>query len=185
MASSRAMDKAAPGMLHRAVAVGFWSEILKLGKSLGSDLRAKRFDLRPIIAASAMAVVGILSATSDASAITWTLTNVPLTDGGTLSGTFSINQYGYLGDYNLTTTFGGLGFSETYFSPPPVAANINTAFPPTAGNVVTFFPNDAAATGALQLTFANSLSTPGIDFITIGNADRLNALARFHANSPA
>ena len=142
-------------------------------------MRANLLNLKSILAASAIAVMSLVGAGSDAKAITWTLTNVPLTDGGSLSGTFSINQYGYLSGYNLITTISSLGFGETYYSPPPVAPNINTTSPPTAGNVVTFFPNDAPATGALRLTFANSLSTPGIDYITIGNAASFECLGSY------
>jgi hypothetical protein len=131
------------------------------------------------LAAAAIAAMGVVGASSDAKAITWTLTDVPLTDGGTLSGTFSINVDGYLAGYNLTTTIGSELFSESYFSPPPVAPNINTTSPPIAGNVVDFFPNDNPAIGALQLTFANSLSTPGTDNIVIGDAASFECLGSY------
>ena len=142
-------------------------------------MRANLPNLKSTLAASAIVVMSLVGAGSDAKAITWTLTSVPLTDGGSLTGTFSINQYGYLSGYNLITTISGLGFGETYYSPPPVAPDINTTSPPTAGNVVTFFPNDAPATGALQLTFANSLSTPGIDNIIIGTAASFECLGSY------
>lgn len=138
-----------------------------------------RPNFKSIMAASAMAATILLGANSGANALTWTLTNVPLTDGGALSGTFTIDQYGYLGSYNLTTTIGGEGFSESYISPAPVSGGVNTTSPPVAGNVLTLFPNDSGYTGELQLTFANSLSTPGINPIVIGNAASFECLGSF------
>jgi hypothetical protein len=128
---------------------------------------------------AAAALIGLLSASQSANALTWTLTDVPLTDGGTLSGTFTLNSYGYFGSFDISTTSGGEGFSESYFSPPPVAGNINTTNPPVAGNVIDLFPNDDPALGVLQLTFAHSLSTPGINPIIIGNAASFECLGSY------
>src|ERR1700676_3307329 len=38
--------------------------------------------------------------------IIWTFDNVAFDDAGTLSGTFSINQYGFIGTFDITTTNG-------------------------------------------------------------------------------
>lgn len=46
--------------------------------------------------------------------VVWTLTDVPMDDGGLLNGHFSINVYGYLSDWNLTTTGGSSLPGATY-----------------------------------------------------------------------
>ena len=142
-------------------------------------MRALSVNLKSIMAASVVSLFGLLAAGSDAKAITWNLSDVSLSDGGTLSGTFTLNSDGYFGSYNLASTSGSLHFSETYVSPGPVAPNINTTSPPTAGNMIVYFPNDFPEIGALQLTFAHSLSIPGIDPIVIGEADSFECLGSY------
>ena len=46
--------------------------------------------------------------------ITWTLQDVTFTDGGTASGNFSLNQYGYVSDFSITTTMVGSFTGNTY-----------------------------------------------------------------------
>lgn len=116
--------------------------------------------MRSIACAAALAVT-VLSSTFPARAdVIWVLNNIPLDDGGTLNGTFSINVYGYLGDWNLTTSSGSTlsGFGYT----PVINSNINN---PTDTVVDFYTPNYV---DVLQLTFANSLTVPGINPIIGG-----------------
>jgi hypothetical protein len=58
-----------------------------------------------VLAAAVMLLLG--SATLVKADVIWTLTDVPLDDGGLLSGHFTINVYGYLNpDWQFTTSGG-------------------------------------------------------------------------------
>ncbi len=122
---------------------------------------------RSVFAASAVAAMTLAGAASNANAITWTLVNVPLDDGGTLSGTFSITSYGYQAGYDLTTTTGSKLPGAVYDSAlGSYAANVS---PPDKS--IIFFPEVGGAgqyAGALQLTFLDSLINPGVDPIVGG-----------------
>jgi hypothetical protein len=118
----------------------------------------------------AFALVLLAVGTAAKADVVWTLTDVPLSDGGLLSGTFTINVYGYITEssVSVTTTPGSILAGDSY-SAVPVAANINnvggTGLP---DNVVQFFSTTNGYTGSMQLTFANALTSPGIDPIVGG-----------------
>jgi hypothetical protein len=113
--------------------------------------------------AASLAVVSGVGLSSNAKAdIVFTLSNVELSDGAFLSGTFYLNSDGYIATppfgapYSLTTTSGILP-GNTYASGQTPSAMINT---PT-NTVVTFqeyVPVGAPSTDdVLQLTFAGAL----------------------------
>jgi hypothetical protein len=68
----------------------------------------KKFVLAVISAVVMFA--GVSAANAD---VIWNVTGT-FNDGGTLSGTFGIDQYGYLSGYDLLTTPGGIGSGLNY-----------------------------------------------------------------------
>jgi hypothetical protein len=75
--------------------------------------------LKQIFAAAAFAAL-TLPVVAQAADVTWTVTGT-FNDGGKLSGTFNINQYGYLDGYDLVTSGGslpGIGYTpaNSYFA---------------------------------------------------------------------
>ena len=111
-----------------------------------------------IVSAAAIAIVSSLSAGSAANAVTVTLTNVPLSDGGVLNGSFSTNVYGAVSAWNLVTSGGSLP-SETY------APSINEISAPAWNTPVTldFFATTYAIT--LQLTFTGDVNGGNVSLI--------------------
>jgi hypothetical protein len=112
--------------------------------------------------AIALSVVGFFHARSSAmaSTITWTLsTNVPLSDGGTLNGTFTLNSAGFLNgnSWDLTTAGGTLpGVTYTTY--------INASDP----NDFTVQFNGPGYTSTLNLVFEYSLLIPNLDNPILG-----------------
>jgi hypothetical protein len=84
--------------------------------------------------------------------IDWTLKNVTFADGGTASGTFGINQYGFIQFFDVTTTTGSTlgGYHYTPF--------INAML---EDNDTVLILNRAGYDGYLYLTFENSLFLGG------------------------
>ena len=100
--------------------------------------------LKKLFVAAAFAALAI-PAVAQAADITWNVSGT-FNDGGTLTGSFNINQYGYLDGYDLTTSGGsmpGIGYTpaNSYF------AN---------GNF--YFDAQPGYQGDLHLEFLNSLS---------------------------
>jgi hypothetical protein len=118
-----------------------------------------------ILSVVAAVLLTILHAPA-AKAITYTLTNVPLTDGGSLSGSISFGVYGGISDYSLTTTAGSNLPAETYtYSPtyPPPSATANPFGAPT---VLDFYPNANPGTNyVLQLTFSSNVLNGGASLL--------------------
>lgn len=87
---------------------------------------------------------------------TWTLQDVTFADGGTASGSFSLNTYGYLSGASITTTNGtGDGFvGATYTAANAILNNAN--FPNTF--LITF--ETANYQGALNFLFDYTLDSP-------------------------
>ncbi len=95
---------------------------------------------------------------SPANAITYTLSNVPLTDGGVLNGDFIVNVYGGFSGYSLTTSGGALPAEVYTYSPtyPPPSATAGPVFGTPL--VLDFFPNANPGTNyVLQLSFSSNL----------------------------
>jgi PEP-CTERM motif len=70
--------------------------------------------MKRLTLAAVSAVLMVVSAASAANAdVIWAATG-SFNDGGTLSGTFDINQYGFLDGYNLVTTSGSIDPGFTY-----------------------------------------------------------------------
>src|SRR5579862_8922203 len=79
---------------------------------------------RTVAAAAVAALVTALPA-SGAQAAAVSITDIPFVGGGTLNGSFTINQYGYFsGPLTLTTTAGGgfAGFAYTQADPTSINA---------------------------------------------------------------
>lgn len=95
-----------------------------------------------------------------ADTITWTLSpDVPLSDGGTLNGTFTLNSAGYLnGNYWYLTTAGGTLPGVTY------TTYINASDP----NNLTVQFDGPNYTSLLNLEFENSLLIPSADNPIVG-----------------
>jgi len=136
--------------------------------------------LRSILLAAALAISSASFVTQPAKAsVVWTLNDVPLTDGGTLSGTFTINGYGFLTTWDLTTTvgstlsgapYGPLNFNAGYEAASgtsPNGAPLNSV--DVSDKTVGFLPSNAAPyDGELFIRFQNSLSGSGVDPIAFG-----------------
>jgi hypothetical protein len=114
--------------------------------------------------AASSALLGLGAPLSSAKAdVVYTLSNVELSDGGFLNGTFSLNVDGFVAGppfgaaYSLTTTAGTTLPGNTYASGQSPSADINN---PT-NTVVTFQEyvpvNSPSTDTVLQLTFAGTL----------------------------
>ncbi len=111
-----------------------------------------------IVALSLLLVAGgsVYSAGAQALPITWTLQGVTFDDGGTASGDFTLNQYGFLSSSSIITTSVVNGFSgNTYLFP---GGSINPNFDVSPPNTfrITF---QADSTHALSLDFLYSLDS--------------------------
>jgi hypothetical protein len=117
------------------------------------------------VAASTAAVAGAVASlgfATSASATVYNLTNVRLSDGTTVSGSFTTTPSGYVSSdpsgFNVTTLTGALsGYNYT--------PSINPSYTP-GGTSITF--NRAAYFGFLTLTFLNPLTGSGSDPIIGG-----------------
>ena len=130
--------------------------------------RAMLSRAQAIIFAIALAATSLLAAGSNALAITYTFTNVPLTDGGVLNGNFTTNVYGAPATWNLTTSGGSLP-TETYANPPNV---INAISSPTfdAPHTIDFFSNTEGYFVELQLAFSGNIMNGGVTLLTGGQS---------------
>ena len=118
--------------------------------------KGSAMNLKSVLAACAIAVVPLLGIGSDAKAITWTFSNVGLSDGDVLNGYFTTDQYGDLASWNLTTSGLNDTFMNTTYTNGIGYYNYNVA--PFATTVTIF--NNADYSEILQLTFANSIFDP-------------------------
>ena len=117
-----------------------------------------------VIFALALSAISLLAAGSQAKAITYIFTNVPLTDGGVLNGNFTTNVYGAPATWNLTTS-GGTFPSETYANPPNV---INAISSPSfdAPTVIDFFSNTESYFVELHLAFSGNVMTGAVSLLS-------------------
>jgi hypothetical protein len=108
----------------------------------------------------ASAVLMLLAVSTGAKAVTYTLTNVGLDDGGVLNGWFKFNVYGGFVGYYLETTGGAASLDSTYTYPTNPASTANPFGNPT---VLQFFPDGASPVykAVLQLTFDSDLLVAG------------------------
>jgi hypothetical protein len=111
----------------------------------------------------------LAGATTGAKAdIVYVLSGVQFDDGGTLTGSFTLNMYGYLESYSLTSTLGTTITGYSYESPAPAAGGIIPNSPPGSG--ILLFPNINPEQSALQLTFKFPFSSLGVDPIVTGSS---------------
>jgi hypothetical protein len=104
-------------------------------------------------AVAAATLLGMASAASAATPVTWNVTGV-FNDGGTLSGTFTMDEYDFLLDnFSLTTTAGSLEAGGTYTKDNSFFSNTNPDYAPTP-IYIDFQPGYASA---LHIQFANDL----------------------------
>lgn len=121
-----------------------------------------------VIGYLAVTVLGLgCSAVAKADLI-YTLDNVVFNDGQTATGTFTLNVYGYLSDWNIVTT-DGIAFTGFHYLP-PLNPSINNPL-----DTITIFNRDNPDyLGYLHLTFAEPLtgplSVPGHDPLVFGGA---------------
>lgn len=98
----------------------------------------------------------------------FTLNDVVFDDSATATGTFTINVYGFLSDWNITTS-DGLQFTGFNYTPP-----LNPSINNPLDTVTVFNRNNPDYLGYLQLTFAESLTgvlaVPGYDPLVLGGA---------------
>ena len=98
--------------------------------------------------------------------VVYVLSGVTFDDGGTATGSFTINTSGYLESYNITTTLGSTISGYSYTSPAPNAGQIVPNSPPASGILV--FPNVDPYEAQLELKFQNPFGSPGVDPILTG-----------------
>jgi len=117
------------------------------------------FGLKNPILVVALATAALLSfsPTPAKADIVYTLTNIPLSDGGLLNGTFAINQYGYIDNSvtDVTTTAGSILGAGSY------TGIYNTLINNPSDTVVTFEGDTDPYGLSLVLTFKYNLATVG------------------------
>lgn len=114
------------------------------------------------IAALGILILGLGGFSTCAKADVMYIVNGSFDDGTTLTGSFLVNQYGFLSDWDLKTTNGIVGAYE--YTPA-------TTFTSDCDGNCIFFGNvlPAAYDGGLQLTFANPLGSAALDPIIGGS----------------
>ena len=109
-------------------------------------------NMKTILATALVALFACASSEAKADTV-WKLTDVKLSDGTLLNGSFDINVSGWLHSFNLTTTATDGGLSGyTYSSADSSPGSINNP----SDTVATFFTSNYE--GYLTLTFQHSLS---------------------------
>jgi hypothetical protein len=91
-----------------------------------------------------------------------TLSGVAFFDTGLLNGSVTLNQFGGVAGYNLSTTGGA--FSESYTTAGG-ATNAPQSKPNNAPTVLDFFADDAPFTSVLQLAFSGDLLSGGASLL--------------------
>jgi hypothetical protein len=110
-----------------------------------------------VLAFSALAC----SASSSQADVKYTIENAVFDDSSSLTGYFTLNQYGFLESWDLTTVAGTVsGYEYT-----PSSTDLSGG---CAGTCFIFGQNVTAYLGALQLTFENPFPTSGTDPLVVG-----------------
>jgi hypothetical protein len=111
----------------------------------------------------AAAAAGVLAMAGAAHAdVTWIVTGT-FNDGGTLSGTFTMNQYDYLvGDFSITTTAGSAESGFTYTAANSYFSNSSPGGSPVYIDFQPQYYSD------LHIQFANDLGVPAASDAIIG-----------------
>ena len=111
-------------------------------------------NLKTILATTTLVALFACAASEAKADTVWKLTNVELSDGTLLNGSFLLNVYGYFGTWSLTTT-GGTLTDYTYTNTAGSSGQITN--PPD--KVVTFAQTPGGLSDlTLILTFQNNLS---------------------------
>jgi hypothetical protein len=120
--------------------------------------------IRAVIYGGIIAIANLLAAGSWANAATYTFTNVTLSDGGLLNGTFTTGVYGGVASWDLMTSGGSLP-AEIYSSPPVV---INAIAQPSFSSPtgVDFFSNTDGYFVELQLMYSGNILDGGATLLT-------------------
>jgi hypothetical protein len=119
-----------------------------------------------VIGYFAMAVLCLACSSVAKADLVYTLDSVAFDDGQTATGTFTLDVYGYLSDWNIVTS-DGIAFTGFHYLP-PLNPSINNPL-----DTITIFNRDNPDYfGYLQLTFAEPLtgplSVPGHDPLVFG-----------------
>jgi hypothetical protein len=116
-----------------------------------------------ILAVAVGAAVGGFSTPAAALPTTWILQNAVLDDGGTATGVFTLNVYGFLSPpTHIDTTAGSLLGAYTY-TVPGSPSSIIPSSPPAYG--VAFYSGNYDR--ALHLEFTNSLEGSGVNQLVL------------------
>jgi hypothetical protein len=130
-----------------------------------------------VIGSVALAISVALSAPVQASIIDWTLEGVTFDDGGTASGTFSIDtSTGHLVSYDITTTAGST-LGGTVYDPSTAPFVGYSDYGPNSFLLIT-----ATGTKYITVEFLNPLTSGGIDPIVPGY-DSITILGLMNATS--
>ena len=119
--------------------------------------------MRNSLRAFVLAIVfGVCATVSSAKAdIVWTLNNVAFNDTTTLNGSFTVNVYGVVTAWDITSLDGALtGYNYT--------PTINAGGTYPISNYVVFNHESPAYKGYLNLVFKNPLTVAGINPIVAG-----------------
>lgn len=122
--------------------------------------------LNGIRAALAAVLVGFMAFAAAPAAkadVTWVFQDLPFEDGGILSGSFHLNQYGFPDTWDVTTTDGSILSGYEYIT------DINSSIS-NDRTLIIFNHNDPAYHGYIHLTFANPLTDPGPNGLLLTHA---------------
>ena len=114
------------------------------------------FSCRKLLLSAATAVAVTASTAANALPLTWYFSGA-FDDGGTISGQFIINEYGYIGAPSTLTLTDGTVLNGVTYSKPGSPSSIEPNTPPAFG--VEFFSGNYDRT--LRLIFQNSLEIAG------------------------
>jgi hypothetical protein len=138
--------------------------------------------IKSLLAVFPMMLALLLAAPVQASTLNWTLSGVQFSDGGTATGTFSTDSAtGHLLAYNITTSttsnMAGYvydGIDDAFYCDSCFAANSFIVVNTLGGFGDPF----------LQLAFANSLNTTGVNLLTLGGWSTGSAEVTNHGFDP-
>jgi hypothetical protein len=119
-----------------------------------------------LIGSAALAILAAASAPVHASVIDWTLEGVTFDDGGTASGTFSIDSStGHLLSYDITTTAGSVLGGMTYDASTVFVVEYGVYGP---NSFLLFTLGGPTGSEYITLEFLNPLTSGGVDPIVAG-----------------
>jgi len=123
---------------------------------MGISYKLRRLAFGAAVASAAL--IGLAANAPGARAdVTWVFNDVGLSDGGTLAGSFTLNDFGMLSGWDLTTTAGSSGVGAYTYTPGLFNGMVNL----THDELVLWRMTPMAYDGGLQLAFSGSLFGSG------------------------